>query len=63
MLLAVGFARAQRSLGWLRRNGRRLEFAGGALLVGVGVLFVTGRGTALFRPLQRWFAHLGWPPI
>lgn len=63
VLLAMGFARAQRSLEWLRRNGRRIELAGGALLVGVGVLFVTGRWTELFRPLQRWFAELGWPPI
>jgi len=63
VLLALGFARAQRSLEWLRRNGRRIEVAGGVLLVGVGVLFVTGRWTELFRPLQRWFAELGWPPI
>lgn len=63
VLLALGFARAQRSLQWLRRNGRRIEVAGGVLLVGVGVLFVTGRWTELFRPLQRWFAELGWPPI
>ncbi|MDQ3570522.1 MAG: cytochrome c biogenesis protein CcdA [Actinomycetota bacterium] len=63
VLLALGFARAQRSLQWLRRNGRRMEVAGGALLVGVGVLFVTGRWMGLFRPLQRWFAELGWRPI
>ena len=41
--LALGFNRAQRSLGWLRRNGRRIEVGGGALLVAVGLLFVTGR--------------------
>ena len=63
VLLAVGFSRAQRSLGWLRRNGRRIEVAGGALLVTVGMLFVSGRWQPLFRPLQRWFAQLGWPPI
>jgi len=63
VLLALGFARAQRSLAWLRRNGRRIEVAGGALLVAVGALFVTGRWQPLFRPLQRWFAQLGWPPV
>jgi cytochrome c-type biogenesis protein len=63
VLLAVGFSRAQRSLAWLRRNGRRIEMAGGGLLVAVGVLFVSGRWQPLFRPLQRWFADLGWPPI
>jgi cytochrome c-type biogenesis protein len=63
VLIAVGFARAQRSLEWLRRHGRHIEVAGGALLVGVGVLFATGRWFTLFRPLQRWFAELGWPPL
>jgi cytochrome c-type biogenesis protein len=63
IVLALGFSRAQSSLAWLQRNGRRMEFAGGLLLVGVGTLFVTGRWQPMFRPLQRWFAELGWPPI
>lgn len=63
VLLALGFNRAQTALAWLRRNGRRIEVAGGLLLVGVGVMFVTGTWTPLFRPMQRWFAELGWPPV
>jgi cytochrome c-type biogenesis protein len=63
VLLAVGFNRAQRSLGWLRRNARRIEIGGGLLLIGVGLLFVTGRWQGLFLPLQRWFAQLEWPPV
>lgn len=63
VVLALTFGRAQRSMAWLRRNGRWVERFGGALLVGVGVLFVSGRWQPLFRPLQRWFAELGWPPI
>ena len=63
VLLALGFSRAQRSMAWLRRNGRRIEVAGGSMLVLVGVLFVSGRWSPLFRPLQRWFAELGWPPV
>jgi len=63
VLLAVGFSRAQRSLDWLRRNGRYIEIVGGAMLVVVGVLFVSGRWQPMFRPLQRWFAQLGWPPV
>lgn len=63
VLLALGFNRAHGSLGWLRRNGRRIEITGGALLVVVGVLFITGRWQELFRPLQRWFAEFGWPPV
>ena len=63
VLLALGFGRANRSLDWLRRNGRAIEVGGGALLVGIGLLFVTGRWQGLFLPLQRWFAELGWPPV
>ena len=63
VLLAVGFSRAQRSLAWLRRNGRRVEVVGGTMLVTVGLLFISGRWAPLFRPLQRWFAEFGWPPI
>ncbi len=63
VLLALGFSRAQGTLGWLKRHGRAVEAVGGTLLVGVGVLFVSGRWEPLFRPLQRWFAELGWPPI
>jgi len=61
--LALGFNRAQRSMGWLRRNGRRIEVVGGAMLVAVGLLFVTGRWQGYFQPLQRWFAEHGWPPV
>jgi cytochrome c-type biogenesis protein len=63
VLLALGFRRAQGSLSWLKRHGRHIEIAGGTMLVGVGILFVTGDWNDLFRPLQRWFAELGWPPI
>jgi len=61
--LALGFHRAQRSLAWLRRHGRAIERVGGLLLIGVGVLYVTGGWQSLFLPLQREFARLGWPPI
>lgn len=63
VLLARGFDRANRSFAFLRRHGRRIEVLGGTLLVTVGALFFTGRWTELFRPLQRWFAESGWPPI
>ena len=63
VLLALGFNRASRSLGFLRRHGTAIERLGGGLMVIVGILFITGRWQELFRPLQRWFADYGWPPI
>lgn len=61
--LALGFQRARGSLALLRRYGRVIEAVGGVLLVGVGVLFVSGEWETFFVPLQRRFAELGWPPI
>jgi len=61
--LALGLDRARGSMAWLRRHSRHIEVVGGALLVGVGVLFVTGTWEAWFRPLQRIFARYGWPPV
>lgn len=63
VLLALGFQRARGSLAWLRAHGRRIEQAGGGLLVGVGILFVSGAWRSFFIPLQRYFARYGWPPI
>lgn len=61
--LAVGFDRLRGSVSFLRRHGRQIEVVGGVLMVAIGVLFLTGRWQQLFRPLQREFARLGWPPI
>lgn len=59
--LAVGFSRAQRSIGFLRRHGQAVERVSGFLLVLVGVALATGRWQPLFRSLQRWAAQFGWP--
>jgi cytochrome c-type biogenesis protein len=61
--LAVGFSRAQRSVGWLRRHAVAVERTGAALLVVIGVLFVSGIWRTLLIPLQAKFASVGWPPI
>ncbi|HEV7147268.1 MAG TPA: cytochrome c biogenesis protein CcdA [Pedococcus sp.] len=42
VLVAVGYARASRTLGWMRRHQRGLQLAGGTVLVVIGVLMVTG---------------------
>jgi cytochrome c-type biogenesis protein len=63
MLLAVGYERAGRAFGWLRRHGRAIERVGGALLILMGILMITGQWTRMFIPLIRWFSENRWPPI
>ncbi len=63
VLLALGYDRAGGAWAWLRRHGRAVERLGGAVLVAIGVLMITGTWIRLFAPLVRWFSRSGWPPI
>lgn len=63
LVMALGLRRATASVAWLQRNTRRLQVAGGVLLVGVGVLFVAGVWRTFFTPIAGWLAKFGWPPI
>jgi cytochrome c-type biogenesis protein len=51
VLVALGWSRASRVLGALRRHQRTLQVVGGLLLVGVGVLMVSGAWTTLITRL------------
>jgi len=51
VLIAVFATRAVRGLGWLRRHTRAIQIGGGVLLVGVGLLLLTGLWDG-------WLAHL-----
>ncbi|MDQ4118016.1 MAG: cytochrome c biogenesis CcdA family protein [Actinomycetota bacterium] len=62
VVLALGATRAVRVLGVLRRHTRRIQIAGGVLLVAVGVLLVTGRWGLLLAQLQVAIAGFT-PPI
>lgn len=63
LLLADGLARGRGRWTWLRRQGRRIEVAGGLLLVVMGVAVASGGWTAVMSGMLRWYARLGWPPI
>jgi cytochrome c-type biogenesis protein len=63
LLLAFGFARGGRVFGWLRLHGRGIELIGGAVLLVMGVLMITGYWLQLFVPILRLFSRLGWPPV
>ncbi|WP_016699795.1 cytochrome c biogenesis CcdA family protein [Actinoalloteichus spitiensis] len=52
VLLAVGAGWAVRSAGWLRRNTRRIQLAGGVMMILVGVLLVTGTWNWLIGVLR-----------
>ena len=53
LLLAVGWGWASRSVSFLRRHIRALNIVGGALLVLLGLLMVTGLWTTLMSALQQ----------
>jgi cytochrome c-type biogenesis protein len=58
IIAGLGVSRLTGALGWLRRHVRTINFASGALLVALGVLFVTGD---LFRVsiwMQKTFTTL-----
>lgn len=62
VLIALGAARAVGALGWLRRHTRAVQLAGGALLVVVGALLVSGVWGRLLVTLQVSIAGFT-PPI
>src|SRR5690349_16191323 len=51
-LIAVFATRAVRGLGWLRRHTRAIQIGGGALLIGVGLLLLTGLWDGWLAELQ-----------
>ncbi len=52
VLIALGASRAVTALGWLRRHTRAIQIGGGVLMVGVGMLLVTGLWAGLLVELQ-----------
>jgi cytochrome c-type biogenesis protein len=59
--IALGASRAVRALGWLRRHTRAIQIGGGVLLVGVGLLLVSGTWAGLLATLQSSVA--GFTPV
>ncbi len=47
VLVALGSARALRGVDWLRRHSRTIQMLGGALLIIVGILLLTGQWAML----------------
>lgn len=63
LLLAAGMVRGKRRPDWLARNTRRIELAGGVLLILTGLAMATGSWTELMSRFLAFYARFGWPPI
>ncbi|WP_458040882.1 MULTISPECIES: cytochrome c biogenesis CcdA family protein [Bacteria] len=61
--LAVAVARGNARIGWLRRHTRKLEVAGGVVLVLMGLAVMSGLWTEWMSSMLSWYAKVGWPPI
>nr|WP_205834965.1 cytochrome c biogenesis protein CcdA [Microbacterium sp. CFH 90308] len=61
LLLTLGFGWATRSVSFVRRHIRVVNLVGGALLILVGLLMVTGVWTAIMAQLQGVFASVPAP--
>lgn len=61
--LAHWIDRGGRTPRWLRRHSRRIEVAGGVLLVAMGIALVTGQWAEMMNATLSSYARLGWPPI
>ncbi|WP_214364659.1 cytochrome c biogenesis CcdA family protein [Pseudonocardia sp. H11422] len=62
VIIALGASRAVRALGWLRRHTRRIQIGGGVLMIGVGLLLITGLWGGMLAQLQVSVAGFT-PPI
>lgn len=60
ILLAAGFGWATRSVGFVRRHIRAFNIGGGALLILLGLLFVTGLWTSIVNAIQE--VYVGFTP-
>jgi cytochrome c-type biogenesis protein len=63
ILFALAYSKAGSTMGFFKRHALAIERVGGAMLVGMGILLITGFWTRLFVPLIRIFSNLNWPPI
>ena len=58
--MALGARRVLRASGWARRHARTVMRIGGALLVVLGILLLTGLWDGLIIWLRAWLAETGW---
>lgn len=63
VLAALFLDRFAATGGWLRRRAVLVNSAGGALLIAMGALILSGRLNSFLAPALELYARLRWPPI
>lgn len=61
LLIGLAFNKAAVTMGWIRRHYQLIMRLGGALLVAIGVMLVTGLWNTLITYLQTWIASYDLP--
>ncbi len=59
LLVALGSARAMRTVGWLRRHSRKIQMIGGALMIAVGVALLSGAWAHFINWVRQWTVEYG----
>lgn len=62
VLIAAGWATAEHASRWLRDHHRPIQLLGGALMLAVGILMITGEWQHLIRWLQNRVTSTGFDP-
>ena len=59
LLVALGSARAVRTVGWLQRHSRAIQVAGGILMILVGLALLTGVWGQFINVIRQWTVEYG----
>ena len=59
LLIALGSARAMRTIGWLRKHSRKVQIVGGVLMILVGLALLTGVWAHFINFVRQWTVEYG----
>lgn len=59
LLIALGSARAMRSVDWLRRHSRTIQIVGGVLMILVGIALLSGAWAHFINFVRQWTVEYG----
>ncbi|WP_278822893.1 cytochrome c biogenesis CcdA family protein, partial [Corynebacterium stationis] len=59
LLVALGSARAMRSIEWMRKHSRIIQIIGGITMIIVGILLVSGAWAYFINWVRQWTVEYG----